>query len=239
MNKRDEGIKEVFDRLERETNTAAYQQEIMLKVLDSIDCFIIPKKDQDHIQKTFKTHLDMIIPNEHRHPNFKSFQEQYGIIPKSDKNDAHLIKSRMLQGIYRNQKSETTYCNHVSEDDNLTNFMQNKRLKEDVDKELLAIKGRDRLTDETRLYTNLLSSQPLAFNIFLPLKWDTNVGNRVVKDLFPQLHIKKLVDIKMEYVPSDENGKESRITRDRSCFDVYVEYENDSGELGGIGIEVK
>ena len=32
------------------------------------------------------------------HKKFKDFQEIYGAIPASDKND-HIIKSRMLQGI--------------------------------------------------------------------------------------------------------------------------------------------
>jgi hypothetical protein len=46
------------------------------------------------------------------HQKFRDFQERYGTIPASDKNN-HLTKSRMLQGIYRNQKIENAYCNYV------------------------------------------------------------------------------------------------------------------------------
>lgn len=171
---------------------------------------------------------------------FKEFQEKYGAIPASDKNN-HLTKSRMLQGIYRNQKFENTYCNYVFEDDGFVNFMRNKKLQTDAKNELVAIQQRERLTDEKRLFENLLSSQPLAFNIFLPLKWHNfEVGNAVFNELFPFLNIKQIVDIKLEFVPGDGKGKNDRkITTDNSCFDVYVEYRNDKNELGGIGIEVK
>jgi len=170
------------------------------------------------------------------HQKFKEFQEKYGAIPASDKNN-HLTKSRMLQGIYRDKKVENAYCNYVFGDDVHINFMRNEQLQADAEKELDAIKQRGRLTDENRLFENLLSSQPMAFNIFLPLKWHNfAVGNIVFKELFPFLNIKQLVDIKMEYVPGDEKKK---ITRDNSCFDVYVEYENNNNERGGIGIEVK
>ena len=177
-----------------------------------------------------------IVPNQ----KFKDFQDKYGAIPASDKNN-HLTKSRMLQGIYRNQKLENTYCNYVFGDDGFVNFMRNNQLQADAKNELVAIKQRERLTDEKRLFENLLSSQPLAFNIFLPLKWHNfEIGNIVFKELFPFLNIKQLVDIKLEFVPGDGIGKDDRkITTDNSCFDVYVEYRNTKNELGGIGIEVK
>jgi hypothetical protein len=177
-----------------------------------------------------------VVPNQ----KFKEFQDKYGAIPASDKNN-HLTKSRMLQGIYRNQKLENAYCNYVFGDNGFVNFMRNEKLQADAKNELVAIKQRERLTDEKRLFENLLSSQPLAFNIFLPLKWHNfEVGNAVFKELFPFLNIKQLVDIKLEFVPGDGIGKDDRkITTDNSCFDVYVEYKNEKNELGGIGIEVK
>ena len=174
------------------------------------------------------------------HSKFKDFQKKYGAIPASDKND-HIIKSRMLQGIYRNEKTENAYCNYVYKNSSFINFMRNKRLEEDAFIELQSIKQRERLTDEKRLFENLLSSQPMAFNIFLPLRWnDYEVGTPVFKELFPFLNIEKITDIKLEYVKGDGKGKKDReITTDNSCFDVYVEYINDKQEKGSIGIEVK
>ncbi|MCL2682745.1 MAG: hypothetical protein FWE63_04570 [Bacteroidales bacterium] len=231
-----EYIKEISDIIASKLNSVDFEQKVWLNVLDSIDCFIIQNKDQEKVIKTF---LDMSEKKIEPHEGFQKFQERYGIIPASDKN-THLIKSRMLQGIYRNQKNGRVPCNTVFEDDRLINFMGNERLMKDVDKELKEILERGRLTEEERLFTNLLSSQPLAFNIFLPLKWHNfSVGTAVFKELFPFLNIKHLVDIKMEYVRGDEKGKNGRTTIDRSCFDVFVEYENNNNEIGGIGIEVK
>ena len=174
------------------------------------------------------------------HKKFTEFQEKYGAIPASDK-DEHIIKSRMLQGIYRNHKLENAYCNYVFEDSGFVNFMRNERLTNDAKKEIEAIKQRERFTDEKRLLENLLSSQPMAFNIFLPLKWNNfEIGNLVFKELFPFLQIKQLTDIRMEYVPGDGIGKNDRkITTDNSCFDVYVEYEDNNSRKAGIGVEVK
>jgi len=225
-------------------------QKVWLEALDGIDCFIIQDKEQEKILKEYFDMLkDKVIDEKHRHPKFKDteFEKQYGIIPAGDKNNVHLIKSRMLQGVYRGQKykkSDSVYCNIVlednMEDNKFINFMRDKQLVKDVENELDAIKKRERLTEEERLFTNLLSSQPMAFNIFLPLKWNYfNVGNAVFKELFPFLNIKCLEDIQMEYVPNDENGKDKRVTRDRSCFDVFVKYKNNNDETCGIGIEVK
>ena len=129
--------------------------------------------------------MTKIVP----HKKFKDFQEKYGAIPASDKND-HIIKSRMLQGIYRNRKIDAAYCNYVFEDSGFVNFMRNRRLESDAMQELAAIKQRERLTDEKRLLENLLSSQPMAFNIFLPMKWNNfEIGNAVFQELFPFLNI--------------------------------------------------
>jgi len=214
-------------------------QKGCLNVLDSIDNFIIQDKEQEKIIKTFlDIGKDKIIKDEHRHQNFRNFQDKYGIIPASDKNNMHLVKSRMLQGVYRDKKDDSVYCNIVLKNGSFINFMQNADVENDAKKELENIQNiHKRSTDKKRLFINLLSSQPLAFNIFLPLKWNKfELGNTVFKELFPFLNIKELIDIKMEYVPNDEIKK---ITRDDSCFDVFMKYKNNNDEIGGIGIEVK
>ena len=173
-----------------------------------------------------------------KHKKFQEFQQQYGYIPAGDKNN-HILKSRMLQGVYRNNKIENDYCNYIEKDDNLVNFMGNNKLKEDAHQELSEIQKRNRLTSEDRLLSNLLSSQPLAFNIFLPLRWDNyKVVTSTFQKLFPSLNISIITGIKLEYVPGDENKKRT-ITQDSSCFDVYVEYRSNANEKCGIGIEVK
>ena len=240
-----DGYKSVVEKLLKErsidqpTKKAEKVKETNKKDVETVQTSYFDKETEEilkseNIVKSKK--LKKIVS----HKKFKDFQEKYGAIPASDKND-HIIRSRMLQGIYRNQKIENAYCNYVFEDSGFVNFMRNKRLESDAKKESEAIKQRERLTDEKRLLENLLSSQPMAFNIFLPLKWnDFEIGNAVFKELFPFLKIKQLVNIKMEYVPGDGIGKNNRtITTDNSCFDVYIEYKNENDKLGGIGIEVK
>lgn len=176
-----------------------------------------------------------------KHPRYQEFQKKYGYIPKSDKNDLHKIRSRMLQGIYRNQKNEFSYCNYVDNNDCLINFMRNERLNNEAMEEYAEIKNRGRLTDEKRLCQNLLSSQPLAFNIFLPLKWDNyKLANEVFNELFPFLKIQRITSIKMEYVPGDDNGENNRlISTDKSCFDIFIEFETVENKKSCIGIEAK
>jgi len=173
------------------------------------------------------------------HGKFQNFQKRYGYIPAGDKSDNHIIKSRMLQGVYRNESFENFYCNYITGEDRSVNFMRNTLLLEDAMQELSQIKSRLRLTDERRLLTNLLSSQPLAFNLFLPMRWDNyKIATTAFQLLFPQLKIDLITDIKLEYVPGDEKNPRE-ITIDNSCFDVYVEYQNTQNERCGMGIEVK
>lgn len=183
-----------------------------------------------------KRRATKIVP----HSKYQAFQKRYGFIPSSDKDDLHLIRSRMLQGIYRREKSPDTYCNYVLADGSLINFMRNRRLEADAVRELEDIERRGRLTDRDRLMKNLLSSQPLAFNLFLPLKWDLRAATRTIRELFPRLQVDRVTDIRLEYVPGDGMGpNERRVKLDNSCFDAYVGYCDKSGTKCGIGIEVK
>lgn len=175
------------------------------------------------------------------HKSYKIFQSQYGLIPASDLNDKHIIASRMLQAIYRGEKSKDAYCNMIDPmiHDPFLNFMRNKQLAGDAISELGEIKSRNRLSDEDRLSKNLLSSQPLAFNLFLPLKWDNyKTATLVFQKFFPDFKIAAVTKMKLEYVPGDELP-ETRQKIDNSCFDVYLEYENVNREKGAIGFEVK
>lgn len=182
-----------------------------------------------------KTQEKPLVPND----KYISFQQKFGAIPASDKNDIHKIKSRMLQGIYRKTKIEGVYCNYLIDSSCFINFMRSEKLQNDAAKELKDIIARDRLTDQKRLCNNLLSSQPLAFNLFLPLRWDNyKIATETFKKLYPDLNIKNITDIKLEFVPGD--NKENRIiVTDKSCFDVFVEYITFLGQKSCIGIEVK
>lgn len=85
-----------------------------------------------------------------------------------------------------------------------------------------------------RLFDDLLSSQPLCFNLFGELKADLALASSVFAELVPGLA--KVVRLEFEHSPG---RGDARFSGDRSAFDVYVEYRRAEGARGFIGIEVK
>ncbi len=90
------------------------------------------------------------------------------------------------------------------------------------------------LIGEPRIWDNLLSSQPLCFNLFGEMHRDLHLASRFFKMLFPE-RVDTVLSIKFEYSPGRKNEK---YTADNSAFDVFVEYSNQNRK-GFIGIEVK
>jgi len=88
---------------------------------------------------------------------------------------------------------------------------------------------------KTRLYANLLSSQPLAFNLFSELSINLPLATEFFSRQFPE-RIKEVTKIIFEH--SDGRG-DCSYTCDHSAFDVFVEYRSVVGQNGFIGIEVK
>ena len=91
------------------------------------------------------------------------------------------------------------------------------------------------MIDEDRLKTNLLSSMPLCFNLFVPLKLDLRAADRFVAELFPNL-ISEVTHIYFESSPGRGNP---RFTADYSAFDVVILGLSDTGKRVFIAIEVK
>jgi hypothetical protein len=93
----------------------------------------------------------------------------------------------------------------------------------------------DQLIDEDRLFSNLLSSQPLCFNLFGELARDLDLATRVLRELAPD-RVRRVTAISFEHSPG---RGDPRFTGDRSAFDVFVTYDSPSGKRGFLGIEVK
>jgi len=109
-------------------------------------------------------------------------------------------------------------------------------IREVVRAEVLGTRrGDGKLFAEPRIFDDLLSSQPLCFNLFGELKLDLALASRVLRRLAPD-KIKTVHRIEFEHSPG---RRDPRYTADRSAFDVYVEYESIRGEKGFLGIEVK
>lgn len=90
------------------------------------------------------------------------------------------------------------------------------------------------LLSRPRLWVDLLSSQPLCFNLFGPLADDQAAAGRAFATLWPD-RIGTVTHIGFEYSPG--RGDPADIG-DRSAFDVFVEYEGPRGP-GFLGIEVR
>jgi len=94
---------------------------------------------------------------------------------------------------------------------------------------------KERLFAQPRIFDDLLSSQPLCFNLFGELKRDLALARRVFQRLVPG-KIASVRRIDFEHSPG---RRDPRYTADKSAFDVYVEYESSAGQPGFLGIEVK
>ena len=104
-----------------------------------------------------------------------------------------------------------------------------------VVEELKKAKETKALIREDRMWENLLSSQPLCFNLFGELRFNPELATAFFKNFFPE-RVDKVTAVLFEYSPcrGDKN-----FTGDRSAFDVFIEYISNEGKKGFIGIEVK
>jgi hypothetical protein len=96
-------------------------------------------------------------------------------------------------------------------------------------------KAKDKLYGQPRIFNDLLSSQPLCFNLFGELQKDTRLASRALRRL-TQGRIERVSTIRFEHSPGRGDPK---YTGDRSAFDVFVEYLSPAGEKCFAGIEVK
>lgn len=85
-----------------------------------------------------------------------------------------------------------------------------------------------------RLLGNLLSSQPLAFNLFAELSLDLDRATEVFKAILGR-PLDRVSSIEFEHSPG---RGDVRFTGDHSAMDVFVEYTA-GGKRGFVGIEVK
>ncbi len=147
------------------------------------------------------------------------------------------VKKGYQIGNYKNSKGEIielgSYIDKKSAFKNGFNFITPTILE--VVNSSLRNKEHGAKIEKTRLFTNLLSSQPLAFNLFAELADDTRLATRIFSDLFPE-RISEVTGIIFEH--SSGRG-DCKYTCDHSAFDVFVTYKSVSNRLGFIGIEVK
>ena len=93
--------------------------------------------------------------------------------------------------------------------------------------------------ESDRLFNNLLSSQPMAFNLFCPLRQMLNESpettTNVIKATLPGYPIHKVTEVELEFIP--ENYME--LTGDKSAMDAIIRFEDEAGKRGFIAVETK
>lgn len=94
----------------------------------------------------------------------------------------------------------------------------------------LAVEQRPGLIQLDRLHRNLLSSQPLCFNLFGHLSPDPSALLRWVRSFQPD--VETVDEVRLEWAPLTGNTG-------RSAFDAFVTYTMTGGARGFLGIECK
>lgn len=107
-------------------------------------------------------------------------------------------------------------------------------IKQQVVAALEASRETGALFARPRLWVNLLSSQPLCFNLFGELAADLPLATTVLRMLWPD-RIERVTEISFEYSPGRGAAE---YTGNRSAFDVFIRYEGATG-MGFLAVEVK
>jgi hypothetical protein len=102
----------------------------------------------------------------------------------------------------------------------------------EVAKRRLAIKKGT--IDPFRLSCNMLSSQPMCFNLFGPLVDDLELATHLVQVILPG-EIKIVSKVQFEYAPEPA----SDYLNDHTAFDTFITYTRPDNHPGFIGVETK
>ena len=84
------------------------------------------------------------------------------------------------------------------------------------------------------LYANMLRSEHIGFNLFVPFKEEPIFGKKVINE-FLSNPIRSIDNIQIEHAPSPPMS----YLNDKTSFDVYIECTHPNDQKGIIGIEVK
>lgn len=181
-------------------------------------------------------------------------EELYG--PQSSGDNRFTANARLLQSVYRVEQGEKFMGigpNEKSTDRNgnptyYGNMLANGKstgknffFKETFEYALERInkKKKEETIGEYRLFNNLLSSMPMAFNLFHPLmiirEKHPDLLNLMVRDLFPELPVHHVDEIKIEFIPTPT----PHYTNDLSAMDAAILFSDKANHQYLIAIETK
>ena len=173
------------------------------------------------------------------------------------KGDSKFVaKCRRLQSIYRVEIGEEIrpytdrygnlhyYGNYISNGENpkegcWKNFLTEKAFNYAKERVNPKNKKPYETIESDRLFNNLLSSQPMAFNLFCPLRQmreeSPEVATQVIKAALPDYPIHRVTDVDLEFIPE----KYTELTGDKSAMDAIIKFVDSDGRGGFIAIETK
>lgn len=164
--------------------------------------------------------------------------EKYSVFYEKDTD--FTANARLLQSKWRvkhnypiNTVIKSNYGNFIETEfakKEKVNFLTNN-IKKLVTDKIPEIRRNGGLVGEPRIWNNLLSSQPLCFNLFGELSLDLPLATKYFQKLFP-VEVSVVTKIDFEFSSRRKNP-------DNSAFDVFVEYLNTNNQKCFIGIEVK
>ena len=163
--------------------------------------------------------------------------------------NAFTRKARLLQSMYRveigeeegtgpTRASKRKYGNMISGGEvSGKNFLMKETFE--YAKERVANKRENETIDGFRLFNNLLSSQPMAFNLFHPLmlllKQDPAMVTLAVRSVFRNFPVFEVTEIGLEFIPTPID----KYTNDKSAMDAYIRFVDNKGGKHIIAIETK
>jgi hypothetical protein len=117
----------------------------------------------------------------------------------------------------------------------LSNYLT-ETIRRVVRREVLDSTARqDKLFAEPRIWNDLLSSQPMCFNLFAELAEDVEFASRVLRRMTVG-RVDRVTAVQFEHSPG---RRAPRYTGDRSAFDVFVDCVTRTNERAFVGIEIK
>lgn len=102
-------------------------------------------------------------------------------------------------------------------------------------RDLILQKGNFKTFGTSALFSNMLRSEHIPYNVFTPMEEDLDNAALLFNEILGG-GIAKIKSIKIEFAG---NRDRTEYLNDGTSFDTFIEYERISGGIGGIGIEVK
>lgn len=144
------------------------------------------------------------------------------------KQEVGFVNDRPSGSMIRSEPAKNQLVNFLT--DNIRNVV-----RDELEKNSTRVGNERKVISESRLLNNLLSSQPLTFNLFGELSRDFDLTKRVLSE-FLNDEIVNIRKFEFEHSPGRKNPG---YTNDGTAFDVYMECETVRFKKFGVGIEVK